>query len=585
MSKSKFQIDARLVTLLSQSYSSSEQALKELIDNAWDADADTVFVELPDQAMTNTPLVIHDFGSGMTEHELTHEYLFIASDRRKRRGELTNLFKRKVKGKKGIGKFAGLMIADHMKLETWAKGKCSSFEISSIALSASLELGKLDLSIKVEDCEPKKKGTKITLNNLKQNLHIPNPEKFKSLLIREYGRSEDFKIVINSKTLDIDDLRGKYHDEQLSINNLGLVRLQLTVSSEKSKLKQAGISIRVQGKIIGKPSFFGLDKHESFPSKLLDKIYGEIEADWLSEHVTADWGSFIENSLLLEKLEETIQPILIAKIREEYRHDIDLANARLRKKTQDRLALLPEFKRQFADKAIKSILEKYYGEPDSKLEPIVNVLLDSLEKSDYRAILDYINEADKNDISKLAEALSDFGLAELAIIAEQTKTRLKFLDYFEELCDENETLESEVHKSLENNLWILGAQYSIFSSNTTLKKQINKYLEKHYSGDRADKRPDLMLSENYFSQYLLIEFKRPKHPLAFADYQQVTHYRHDFLPYTNKDIKVMLIGGKRSSELTNRGYSEPNVEILVFDEIISTARNQLNWLLKELGSK
>ncbi|MCZ3340299.1 hypothetical protein ACLGJF_18925 [Acinetobacter baumannii] len=80
-------------------------------------------------------------------------------------------------------------------------------------------------------------------------------------------------------------------------------------------------------------------------------------------------------------------------------------------------------------------------------------------------------------------------------------------------------------------------------------------------------------------------FKRPKHPLAFADYQQVTHYRHDFLPYTNKDIKVMLIGGKRSSELTNRVYSEPNVEILVFDEIISTARNQLNWLLKELGSK
>lgn len=47
----------------------------------------------------------------------------------------------------------------------------------------------------------------------------------------------------------------------------------------------------------------------------------------------------------------------------------------------------------------------------------------------------------------------------------------------------------------------------------------------------------------------------------------------------------MLIGGKRSSELTNRVYSEPNVEILVFDEIISTARNQLNWLLKELGSK
>lgn len=583
MQKSKFQIDARLVTLLSQSYSSSEQALKELIDNAWDADADKVFVEIPDEAMTNRPIVIKDLGSGMTELELKNEYLFIASDRRKRRGELTHLYKRKVKGKKGIGKFAGLMIADYMKLETWAKGQYSYFDISANELLNSLELGKLDLSIKIENCDPKLKGTKITLNSFKQNLHLPSPEKFKSLLIREYGRSENFNIVVNSKTLDIDDLKGKYHEEIISINTLGKVKLQLTISTEKSKLKQAGISIRVQGKVIGKPLFFGLDKHESFPPKLLDKIYGEVEADWLAEHVTADWGSFIENSQLLEKFEETLQPILITKVREEYRHDIDLAHARLQKQTNDRLALLPEYKRQFADKAIKAILEKYYDEPESKVTSIVNVLLESLERSDYRAILDYINDADKSDISMLANALSDFGLAELAIIAEQTKTRLGFLDYFEKLCDDDKTLESEVHRSLENNLWILGSQYSLFSSNKTLKKQVNEYLEKNYSGDRADKRPDLMLNESFLGQYLLIEFKRPKHPLTFIDYQQVTHYRNDFLPYTHKDIKVMLIGGKRTPELANTRYSEANFEILVFNEIISTARNQLSWLLKELS--
>lgn len=88
MQKSKFQIDTRLVTLLSQSYSSSEQALKELIDNAWDADADTVFVEIPDEAMTNRPTIIKDTGSGMTELELRNEYLVIASNRRNRRGDL-----------------------------------------------------------------------------------------------------------------------------------------------------------------------------------------------------------------------------------------------------------------------------------------------------------------------------------------------------------------------------------------------------------------------------------------------------------------------------------------------------------------
>ena len=43
----RFQVDSRLATLLSQEYSSSERALKELVDNAWDADAERVLVTLP----------------------------------------------------------------------------------------------------------------------------------------------------------------------------------------------------------------------------------------------------------------------------------------------------------------------------------------------------------------------------------------------------------------------------------------------------------------------------------------------------------------------------------------------------------
>src|SRR5690606_42075629 len=35
--KLRFQVDSRLATLLSQEYTSTERALKELVDNAWDA--------------------------------------------------------------------------------------------------------------------------------------------------------------------------------------------------------------------------------------------------------------------------------------------------------------------------------------------------------------------------------------------------------------------------------------------------------------------------------------------------------------------------------------------------------------------
>ena len=43
-----FQVDPRLASVLSEQYRSSEQALKELVDNAWDADADNVSITLPE---------------------------------------------------------------------------------------------------------------------------------------------------------------------------------------------------------------------------------------------------------------------------------------------------------------------------------------------------------------------------------------------------------------------------------------------------------------------------------------------------------------------------------------------------------
>lgn len=61
----RFQVDSRLAKLLSQEYTSSERALKELVDNAWDADAEEVRIALP-SPMSQEPIVIADNGTGMT---------------------------------------------------------------------------------------------------------------------------------------------------------------------------------------------------------------------------------------------------------------------------------------------------------------------------------------------------------------------------------------------------------------------------------------------------------------------------------------------------------------------------------------
>lgn len=64
-----FQVDPRLASLLGENYRSSENALKELVDNAWDADANAVHISLP-SPMTSDPIVVKDDGTGMTAKEV-----------------------------------------------------------------------------------------------------------------------------------------------------------------------------------------------------------------------------------------------------------------------------------------------------------------------------------------------------------------------------------------------------------------------------------------------------------------------------------------------------------------------------------
>jgi HSP90 family molecular chaperone len=108
-----FKVDPRLASILGDSYTSSEHALKELIDNSWDAEATEVRVTLP-TILSDDPIIVEDNGSGMKPGEVRDEYLNIASPRWTRKGEKTPNKNRLVKGRRGVGKFAGLILASRL---------------------------------------------------------------------------------------------------------------------------------------------------------------------------------------------------------------------------------------------------------------------------------------------------------------------------------------------------------------------------------------------------------------------------------------------------------------------------------------
>lgn len=487
--KANFKGDPRLASLLGETYRSTEHAVKELVDNAWDADATTISITLPDP-MTADSIVIEDNGSGMTEQEVRNEYLVVANDRRSRKGDRTKQLKRLVKGRKGIGKFAGLMVANVMAIETTARGKTTRVVISKDdLLNASCDLESIDLPLSITDAADGTSGTKVTLSSLSDRFEFPLPERLKPLLMTEYGREEDVRISVNRVPLGLDDLPGEKFQKDETVPEAGAVKLNFKVSDGGKSLKQAGIAIRVGGKIVGNPSFFGLENDPEIPPKLLKKVYGEVEADGLADSVTADWGDIVENSKAFHALKPVVQAHLKNAVEEVFKREVNLQRARIQRQINLRLAEMPEHRRRFAQVALEKVMKRFYGESEDKVETVASVILDAFEKDEYWLVLKQIDESKGGDVETFASALEVFGLLDMALMANQAKSRLKVLDHLDDLVRNPATLEKNVHSVIERNLWVLGYDHSLISSNKTLARTIEEYTSAKFTGDRASNAP------------------------------------------------------------------------------------------------
>ena len=494
MSKhAQFRVDPRLTSLLGETYRSTEHALKELIDNAWDADAETVWITLP-ESMTNDPIIVRDDGTGMTEREVRGEYLNIANDRRTRKGERTLGKKRSVKGRKGIGKFAGLVAADVMCLDTRARAQVTTLRIvKHQLLEAQRDLEKVDLPIESMPCPSDEHGTTLTLSCLNTHFTLPQPESLRELLALEYGRERDFEILVNGERLAHEDIPGQKFSATIQLPNAGTVTINFTIMERPASKSQAGIVMRVGGKIVGRPSLMGLDEDRDLPNRLLRHVVGEVVADSLEDDVTADWGAIIENSKAYQEAREWIRDQVSHQVRQKFQSDVKEQVNRREKVIEQRLAKLPEHRRDIARRQLHRVLQKFYGETEERVDTVVNLMLDAMEKDEYWLVCEHIHQARSGDVEVLAAALEQFGLVDLAVISQQARRRLEFLDHLDALDGNPKTLEKEMHTALDRNLWVFGPQYSLMASNKTLARTIEEYTTKKFTGKRKDKRPDLFL--------------------------------------------------------------------------------------------
>lgn len=581
-----FKVDPRLASILGDSYTSSEHALKELIDNSWDAEATEVKVTLPN-ILSDDPIIVEDNGSGMKPAEVRDEYLNIANPRWTRKGEKTPNKNRLVKGRRGVGKFAGLILASRMELEATAFGFTTRVEVDKeLLLRDSKDLEQVQLPFSSKEVDSTLHGTRIVLSKLNPNLNLPQPDRFRQILARDYGRETDFVILVNGERVFAFDVPGTTFECEVALPNGTTAKATYTIADKPLPAKHSGVVLRQGGKTIGKAHLFGLEGVDELSDRLRRRIVGEVNVPPDAIELTAAGGNVIESDKSFEHLSGELQKQFHESLTQTHTNEVNLAKGRWKQQMDRRLVSVPEHRRGIIEQRMNRLISRAYqeGEKEERIGTLVDLVLDALEHDEYWAVCNELHDTDRADVMHLADALLEFGLCDLAFMGRQAKSRLDFLKSLDRLARNPDTLEKQMHKAIEKNLWVFGSQYSLMASNqqlATIAEQCGEAVSPHGTNKT---RPDLLLSQDAFRSRLLVEFKRPNYQVGRDDETQAKKYADWLKSRLQLSVDIIVIGGTTDASLCDE-YSGKRTQFSSYSKLIADAQASLDWMIEQLGKK
>lgn len=282
------QIDkSHLSTIGERLYTQSLDLIRELVANAYDADATKVKIRVDESS-----IVVEDDGQGMDKEGL-RQYLTIGSNFKKQ-NPLSSKFKRVRIGEFGIGKFAVLSICDRFEIFTKSQN-----------YSATLIFDRLDFETRSDwnvpliehSVETSVTGTRVSLFSIKKPMPLFDIERH---LINVFPLSDkNFSIILNNQKLQSRYIPG----ERFKIREntkLGIINGEVIIASLILNKEVSGIGIRVKGILI-KRETFGIEKLHRLSSH---RLTGEINADFLP--IIASREDFIKDTKEYEEFEKVM---------------------------------------------------------------------------------------------------------------------------------------------------------------------------------------------------------------------------------------------------------------------------------------
>lgn len=308
-------------------YSVLPNAMAELIANAYDAEADNVYIKLYDND-SGKKIVVSDDGVGMDFDEINDNFLRIGKKRREVDNGYSINHKRKVSGRKGLGKLAFFGIGDTIEIKTRKNGKEVSFIMcwKDILNCSDAEYKP---KFRINDCDDKRTGTEIILSDLKRKSDFDKQALTDSLskLFNFFDQNFNVFITLNDdEPLKID---GKLKYKDLAIQTEWAIPDNANVCSEyfskmniKGKILATekplkpglrGITLYAHSRLANAPEFFGVGESSHGYSYLT----GWLDVDFIDEFpedlISTDRQSLSwdlpETQVLRENLKRLLQNI------------------------------------------------------------------------------------------------------------------------------------------------------------------------------------------------------------------------------------------------------------------------------------
>jgi hypothetical protein len=560
-----------------QMYSTLPPVIGELVANSWDANASRVEITIPATPIDEqtSEIVISDDGIGMSDEEVRNKYLIIGRDRRddEKSDKTPPPRKRKIMGRKGIGKLSAFGIAKEIVVESMKDDEVSHFrmnydELLAKAADRVIEFPQLPSTGTVP------KGTRITLKQITKfkNRSI-SIERIRRGLARRFaviGAEQDFEVVINSSPISPEDrdlkrlLQKDMNSEPYlwEYNNVEIERgTGWTVSGWIGALERTrqdidgidrGIVLMARGKLVQEPFVFNAVVGQQYA---LSYLIGELHTEFVDE--TEDTIGTTRNSLVWD----TEANIALKEWGQKEVNKIARAWGKKRRKDKENQLQESELYRKFreraeeignkralklADQLVRQSIEKNPTADIQELEPLIQMCLDFLEFDAFWEIAEDLTEAEFQDSEKLLDLFREWQILEAKEMGRVTEGRITTIEKLQELITTNALEVPTVHDFLKEFPWVIDPRWTLVADEVTYSQLLRDKFPESSDILESDRRIDFLCVREG-TNLVVVEIKRPQSKASVKELEQIEEYVNFMRDYiqrtTDPDYKYEEVTG------------------------------------------